>query len=114
MFLVLFLMLLPVLMFVIAAVIAIGKVIHNTIATKRAERAMRSISHSEALEQYNALIEEENKKEREIDYYNALIANLEDLQRIVEKKSHDEKQLRQLITLDKQIHAAQVKLEKLG
>jgi hypothetical protein len=33
---------------------------------------------------------------------------------MIEDKPHDEKQLRQLITLDKQIHTAQAKLEKLG
>ena len=62
----------------------------------------------------DALEDVERKKARERDYLTALIANLEDLQRIIESKEHDEKQLRQLITIDKQIHAAQAKLEKLG
>ena len=56
----------------------------------------------------------EEQKAREKDYLRAYIANLEDLQRMIEDKPHDEKQLRQLITLDKQIHTAQAKLEKLG
>lgn len=65
-------------------------------------------------EAYNEYLEEENKKARERDYYTALIANLEDLQRIAERGERDEKQLRKIISLDKQIHAVQQKLEKLG
>lgn len=59
---------------------------------------------------------QERKKAQERDYYTALIANLEDLQRIVEKEYSREKEresLSRLIALDKQIHAARQKLDKL-
>ena len=59
-------------------------------------------------------MEDENKKARERDYLTALIANLEDLQRIAERGERNETQLRKIISLDKQIHAAQQKIEKLG
>ena len=62
----------------------------------------------------DALEDVERKKARERDYLTALIANLEDLQRIAERGERDETQLRKIIALDKQIHAAQLKLEKLG
>lgn len=106
MLLVLFLMLLPVLVWIIGIICGMVKVIRDSTIQARTSRI-------EAFETYNAYLEEENKKAREKDYYTALIANLEDLQRIIENKEHDEKQLRQLITLDKQIHAARLKLEKL-
>lgn len=71
-------------------------------------------AYSNAWEMHDACMEEENKKARERDYLTALIANLEDLQRIAERGERDEKQLRKIISLDKQIHAVQQKLEKLG
>ena len=71
-------------------------------------------AYSDAWEMYAACMDEENKKARERDYMTALIANLEDLQRIAERGERDEKQLRKIISLDKQIHAAHQKLEKLG
>ena len=71
-------------------------------------------AYSNAWEMYDASMEEERSKARERDYYIALLANLEDLQRIAESKERTEQQLRQIIALDKQIHAVQLKLEKLG
>lgn len=106
MILVLFLMILPALVWIIGIICGIIKVIKDNATNARKRRL-------EAFEAHNAYMEEENKKARERDYLTAYIANLEDLQRIIETKEHDEKQLRQLITLDKQIHAARLKLEKL-
>ncbi len=107
MLIVLFIMFLPLLPWVIGVPLGIIKLIKDNVTEARTSRL-------EAFEAHNAYLEEEERKARERDYYTALIANLEDLQRMIEDKPHDEKQLRQLITLDKQIHTAQAKLEKLG
>lgn len=58
------------------------------------------------------------KLEKEIDFYSAQIAMLEDLQRLIEKDLHNgsgnkKANLSRLITTDKQIHATQQKIDKL-
>lgn len=107
-YVILFLIFMPVILWIIAIPIGTVKYIIDNKPTQA------HTSPPDAWETYDAYIAEEHKKAREKDYYTALIANLEDVQRIIENKERDEKQLRQLITLDKQIHAAQLKLEKLG
>lgn len=93
---------------IIGIILGVAKAIRDNMPHKPTQ------AYSNAWEMYDALQEEENKKARERDYLIALIANLEDLQRIVERGERDEKQLRKIIALDKQIHAAQSKIEKLG
>lgn len=103
----LFIMLLIILPWLIGIPLGIIKYINDTFTQAKETRLYD-------FEAYNACLEEENKKALERDYLTALIANLEDLQRIAERGERDEKQLRKIISLDKQIHAAQQKLEKLG
>ena len=103
----LFIMLFIILPWAIGIPLGIAKHIYNTFAQAKETRI-------DDFETYNVYLEKENKKARERDYLNALIANLEDLQRIAEREERNEIQLHKIISLDKQIHAAQQKLEKLG
>ena len=105
------LMLLNTLVWIIGIICGIIKAIRDNLPEKPTQAPQ---TYSDAWEMYAACMEEENEKARERDYLSALIANLEDLQRIAERGERDETQLRKIIALDKQIHAAQQKLEKLG
>ena len=105
------LLLLNALAWIIGIILGMAKAIRDNIPRKPPQAPQ---AYSDAWEMYDALQEEENKKARERDYLTALVANLEDLQRIAERGEHNETQLRKIISLDKQIHAAQQKLEKLG
>ena len=62
--------------------------------------------------------EERQSIEKEIEFYTSQIGMLEDLQRVIEKELHTgsgsyKTNLSRLISLDKQIHAAQQKINKL-
>ena len=105
------LLLLNALAWIIGIILGVVKAIRDNLPHKPPQAPQ---TYSDAWEMYDTCIEEENKKARERDYLTALIANLEDLQRIAERGERDEKQLHKIISLDKQIHAAQQKLEKLG
>lgn len=63
--------------------------------------------------------EQETKIYKEIDFYRSQIAMLEDLQRLIEKDLHngsgnEKTNLSRLISIDKQIHTTQKKIEKLN
>lgn len=105
------LLLLNALAWIIGIICGVVKAIRDNMPHKSTQAAQ---AYYDAWEIYDECIEEENKKARERDYLTALIANLEDLQRITERGERNETQLRKIISLDKQIHAAQQKLEKLG
>ena len=71
----------------------------------------------------NVIVYEDNTEERleiekEIEFYSSHVDMLEDLQRIIENELHTESgnyksNLSRLISLDKQIHTAQQKINKL-
>ena len=105
------LLLLNTLAWIIGIILGVAKAIRANLPHKPTQATQ---TYFDAWEMYNAYLEDENKKARERDYLTALIANLEDLQRIAERGERNETQLRKIISLDKQIHAAQQKIEKLG
>lgn len=91
----------------------------------------KSLKYRELYQYYDSLnyapleeVEEENeseklKLEKEIEFYMAQIAMLEDLERIIEKdiqkgNGSEKVNLSRIISIDKQIHSAQKKIDKLN